>query len=96
MPKLLSSTASTARRMEAVMAVFRARLRNSVLDMPRAARVGRPLIAQEIRLAARPPRDRRQTAAADPPSPEPLPRAATRPQPSRSPTRALAIRNQED
>jgi hypothetical protein len=99
MPKLLSSTASTARRMEAVVAVFRVRLRNSALDMTRAARVGRPLIAQEACVAARPPRARRSAARQrlrDPPLPKPLPRAVTRPQPSRSPTRALAIRNQED
>jgi hypothetical protein len=68
MPKLLSSTASTARRMEAVVAVFRVRLRNSALDMTRAARVGRPLIARGLRCrapAAR-PAIRRQTAAAGP------------------------------
>jgi hypothetical protein len=59
MPKLLSSTASTARRMEAVAAAFTARLRTVALDTPRAARVGRPLIAQETRPAAGPPRARR-------------------------------------
>jgi hypothetical protein len=59
MPQLLIPTASTARPVDAVMAVFRARLRNGALDAPHAARVGRPLIAEETRPAARPPRARR-------------------------------------
>jgi hypothetical protein len=63
LPKLLSSTASTVRRMKAVIAVARGRLRNSALDTPRAARVGRPLIAHEARVAARPPRARRSPPA---------------------------------
>ncbi len=52
MPQLLIPTAATTRRIDAVVAVFRTRLRNGALDTPHAARVGRPLIAQEIRPAA--------------------------------------------
>jgi hypothetical protein len=95
MPHPLIPTASTARRMDAVMAVFKGRLRNGALDTPRAARFGRPLIAQAIRPAARPAiaarqrprtRHRRSHFPVRPPGRKP----------SRSPARALAIRNQED
>jgi hypothetical protein len=52
MPQLLVSTASTVRRMGAVVAVFMARLRDGALEVPRAARVGGPLVAEETRPAA--------------------------------------------
>jgi hypothetical protein len=98
MPQLLIPTDSTTRRMDAVMAVFRARLRNGALDAPRAARVGRPLIAQAIRPAARP------AIAAGQWSRGPSIAEATSPvrpigrKPPRSPTRALVsvIRRADD
>jgi hypothetical protein len=98
MPHPLIPTASTARRMDAVMAVFKGRLRNGALDTPRAARFGRPLIAQAIRPAARP------AIAAGQWSRGPSIAEATSPvrppgrKPPRSPTRALVsvIRRTDD
>ena len=96
MPHLLLTTDSTARRMQAVTAAFRARLRSSPLDAPRAARAGRPLIAQAIRPADRPAilagRRPRGPSVGETTSPVRPPGRT----PPRSPTRALAIRNQED
>ncbi len=42
MPHLLTPAASTARRMDAVIAAFRARLRDGALDTPRAPTGARP------------------------------------------------------
>jgi hypothetical protein len=95
MPKLLSSTASTARRMDAVVAVFRA---NGALDAPRAGRVGRALIAHDTSHAARPPGPRQPPpdSGRGPSIAEATSPCGHAPQSSRSPTRALDIRNQED
>ena len=54
MPQLPSSITLSARRIDAVVAVFRAGLRDGAFDTPRAARVGCPLIAQAIRAVVRP------------------------------------------
>jgi hypothetical protein len=76
MPKLLSST---ARRTEA----FRSPLRNGALGTPRAARLGRPPIAQQNCVGApatRPgvaARQRPQTSIAEATSPCGRPAAAT-------------------
>jgi len=96
MSKLRSSTASTARRIDAVAAACRARLSNGALDARVAGRGDRPPTAGRTHPATRAPGDCRQTWAAGPARQMPLPRAVTRPQSPRSPTRALASRNQED
>ena len=96
MPHPLVPTASNASRMVAVADAFKARLRNGMLDTPRAVRLARPLIAQEIQPAAPP-----AVAAGQRPRGPSLAEASSpvRPlgrKPPRSPTWALAVRNQEE
>jgi hypothetical protein len=61
-PQLPSSITLSARRIDAVVAVFRVPLRDGAFDTPHAARVGCPLIAQETGAAARPSRAGRSSA----------------------------------